>query len=227
MLSDMSFSEELRQHAAEVWEAFHRHPVVCGIGDGSLPLEQFKYWLKQDYVYLIDYARVFALATAKAPDLNSMSRFATLLNGTLNTEMSLHRDYAARFGISYQELEATVKSPTTQAYTDFLLTTSYSGDMADVLAGLLPCTWGFFEIGTHLKETGDTSKNNPYRDWIEMYSSKEFGEFTTWVRELMNRLGGTAAVEKKKHLKKIFLTSSRYELAFWEMARVMQDWPQA
>ena len=222
----MGFSEELRQHAAEVWEAFHRHPFVRGIGDGTLPLEQFKYWLKQDYVYLIDYARVFALAAAKAPDLESMSKFAKLLDGTLNTEMSLHRDYAARFSISNQELEETVKSPTTQAYTDFLLATSYSGDMAELLAGLLPCTWGFFEIGSRLKETGDTSESNPYRDWIEMYSSKEFEEFTTWVRELMGRLGGEAASEKKKHLKEIFLTSSRYELAFWEMARVMEGWPQ-
>ena len=220
----MDCSKELSQYAAKVWEAFHLHPFVRGIGDGTLPLEQFNYWLKQDYVYLIDYARVFALAAAKAPDLESMSRFAALLNGTLNTEMSLHRDYAARFGISHQELEETVKSPTTQAYTDFLLATSYSGDMAEVLAGLLPCTWGFFEIGTRLKETGDTSEDNPYRDWIEMYSSEEFEEFTAWVRKLMDSLGGNAAPEKKERLKEIFVTSSRYELAFWEMARVMEDW---
>lgn len=221
----MRFSDELRQHAEEVWEAFHQHPFVKGIGEGNLPLEQFQYWLKQDYVYLIDYARVFALAAAKAPDLEAMGRFAALLDGTLNTEMGLHREYAARFGISQTELEQTVKSPTTQAYTDFLLATSYRGDMAEVMAGLLPCTWGFNEIGLRLLEEGDTSEENPYRDWIYMYSSEEFQEFAIWTRELMDRMGQEAGEEKKHRLKDIFWTSSRYELAFWEMARIMEGWP--
>ena len=187
------FSEELRQYAVDVWEAFHLHPFVRGIGDGTLPLEQFKYWLKQDYVYLIDYARVFALAAAKAPDLETMGKFAALLDGTLNIEMNLHRDYAAQFGISRQELEATIKSPTTQAYTDFLLATSYNGDFSEVLAGLLPCTWGFFEIGTRLRQTGNTDKDNPYREWIIMYSSEDFGEFAAWIRDLMDCLGEEAS----------------------------------
>lgn len=222
----MSFCQELRDHAEEVWEAFHRHPFVVGIGDGSLPREQFQYWLRQDYVYLVDYARVFALAAAKSPDLDTMGRFATLLDGTLNTEMGLHRQYAATFGISIQDLESTVKSPTTQAYTDFLLATSYRGDMAEVMAGLLPCTWGFNEIGLRLQETGDSSENNAYRDWILMYSSQEFVDFARWTRELMDRLGGGVDPDKKQRLKEIFLTSSKYELAFWEMARVMETWPE-
>ena len=219
------FSEELRQYAVDVWEAFHLHPFVRGIGNGTLPLEQFKYWLKQDYVYLIDYARVFALAAAKAPDLETMGKFAALLDGTLNSEMNLHRDYAAQFGISQQELEETIKSPTTQAYTDFLLATSYNGDFFEVLAGLLPCTWGFFEIGTRLRQTGNIGKDNPYHQWIIMYSSEEFGEFAAWIRDLMDRLGEEASSGNKKRLAELFLTSSRYELAFWEMARVMEQWP--
>ena len=52
------FTEHLRQKAAGLWEAQHQHPFVRGIGDGTLDLEKFKFWLRQDYVFLIEYARL-------------------------------------------------------------------------------------------------------------------------------------------------------------------------
>jgi len=40
---------------------------LCGgIGEGTLGLERFKFWLRQDYVFLIDYARLLALAAARS-----------------------------------------------------------------------------------------------------------------------------------------------------------------
>jgi len=221
----VKFTEEARKKAEPIWEDCHEHPFVKGIGDGSLDMEKFKYWVRQDYVYLKDYARVFALGAAKAPDLKTMSTFAKLLDGTLNVEMGLHRKYAAKFGISEEELENETPSPTTQAYTDFLIARSYSGDLAELTAALLPCTWGFWEIGNRLKETGDTSERNPYRDWIEMYSSEEFKEFCDWTIELMDREAEQCSQRKKDFLLDIFVASSRFEYLFWEMAYKLERWP--
>jgi len=221
----VKFTEEARKKAEPIWEACHEHPFVRGIGDGSLDMEKFKYWVRQDYVYLKDYARVFALGAAKAPDLKTMSTFAKLLDGTLNVEMGLHRKYAAKFGISEEELENETPSPTTQAYTDFLIARSYSGDLAELTAALLPCTWGFWEIGNRLKEMGDTSERNPYRDWIEMYSSEEIKEFCDWTIELMDREAEQCSQRKKDFLLDIFVASSRFEYLFWEMAYKFERWP--
>ena len=99
------FSERLRNKANDIWQAQHCHPFVRGIADGTLSLERFKFWVRQDYVFLIDYARLLALAVARSPDLPTMTRFAKLVTATLDTEMSLHRAYAAEFGISSEELE--------------------------------------------------------------------------------------------------------------------------
>ena len=49
------------------------------MGDGSLSLERFSYYMRQDFLFLIDYCRVLAIASAKSPDLASMGRFAALL----------------------------------------------------------------------------------------------------------------------------------------------------
>src|SRR5690348_3905614 len=122
------FSTRLRRLAEPIWAAQHAHPFVRGIGDGSLPLDAFRHWVRQDYLFLIDYCRLFALAAARAPDLATMTRFAELLGATLGTEMELHRGYAADFGITRDELEREVAGPTTRAYVDFLLRTAALGD---------------------------------------------------------------------------------------------------
>ena len=102
----MGFSENMRRECTEIWDAEHNHPLVAGIGDGSLDLEKFRYYMRQDYIYLIDYCRVIALAAAKTSDVEDMGWFAKLLDETLNTEMSLHVSFCEDFGISEEELLA-------------------------------------------------------------------------------------------------------------------------
>ena len=113
------------------------------MGDGTLPVENFKHYVTQDYAYLVEYSRALALAAARAPRLEDMSWFTGLLAETLNVEMSLHRSYCQEFGISANELEATVPAPATMAYTGFLLKTTYKSSFGELVASLLPCQWGY------------------------------------------------------------------------------------
>lgn len=121
-------TDSLYAAAKPVWAAQLEHPFVKGLGDGSLEVEKFKRWVLQDYLYLKEFARIFAWAVAKADRLASMSWYAKVLDLTLNTEMGLHRTYAGRFGISTDDLERQAMWPTTRAYTDFLVRTSADGD---------------------------------------------------------------------------------------------------
>ncbi len=219
-----SFSHRLRQKADAVWEAQHRHPFVRGIGEGTLDLEAFKFWVRQDYLFLVEYARVLALAAAKAPDLETMTRFAALLDETLKLEMGLHRSYAAEFGISEEELEREEIAPATRAYTDFLARTAALGDFAELVAALTPCMWGFSEIGQRLA-AGPQPADERYRRWIEMYSSPEFAALAEWCRGLLDRLAGGLPSEAQSRLEAAFLTSSRHEYLFWEAAYQQQSWP--
>ena len=113
-----------------------------GIGDGTLPEERFRFYVRQDYVFLIDYGRLLALGAARAPRLADMRRFAALAQGVLETEMALHAGFAERWGIGRGELEAEPPAPATAAYCDFLLRTAALGDVAELVAALLPCMWG-------------------------------------------------------------------------------------
>jgi thiaminase/transcriptional activator TenA len=218
------FAERLCQKAVGIWEAQHQHPFVRGIGDGTLSLERFKFWLRQDYVFLIEYARLLALAAARSPDLETMTRFATLLKETVETEMNLHRAYAAEFGISCEELERELPAPTTRGYTDFLLRVAATGDFAELAAALLPCMWAFSEIGQRLAAQ-PAPGGKRYAKWIAMYSSREFAELAKWCCDLLDSLAAGLPERDLRKLEATFLTSSRYEWQFWEMAWKMERWP--
>lgn len=220
----MAFTDELYEAAREVWEAQLEHPFVRGLGDGTLAEERFERWVLQDYRYLKEFARVFAWAAARAEGLESMSWYAAVLDLTLNTEMELHRQYAARFGLTPADLEAAPMWPTTRAYTDFLVRTAADGDMLDLLAALLPCAWGYCWIGQELAR-GERPSDQRYADWIEQYASDEFAQATDWLRGELDRLAEHAGPGKRDRLEEIFVLSSRYEWMFWEMCWRGEAWP--
>ncbi len=219
-------SDSLYEAARPIWEAQLDHPFVRGIGDGTLDEEKLKRWVRQDYRYLEEFARVFAWAAAKADRFESMSWYARVLDLTLNTEMDFHRRYAARFGIGRDELEREPMWPTTRAYTDFLVRTAADGDLSELLAALLPCAWGYAYIGENLA-AAERPPDERYAEWIDQYASEEFAEAAAWLRGELDRLGDGLAPASQARLRELFLLSSRYEWQFWEMCWHGQEWTPA
>ena len=221
----MSFSTDVEKKAQGLRQTVLQHPFITGIGDGTLDLEPFKFYVRQDYIYLLDYSRVLALASARAPDLDAMGWFAHLLHDTLNTEMELHRTYCAEFGISRQELEETCSAPTTTAYTRFLLAKAYHGSYPELVAALLPCQWGYWEIGNHLKRQGLPQNAPLYRRWIEMYASAEFKALADWLRAHADSQAQSLSPQVLAKMEAAYVTSLHYEYLFWEMSYRQKTWP--
>ena len=213
----MGFAAELRAASADVWDAQHAHPFVRGIGDGTLDAARFAFYIRQDYRFLIEYGRLLALGAARAPRLAEMRRFAALAQGVLETEMALHVGFAQRWDITAEELEAEPMAPATAAYTDFLLRTAALGDYAELVAALLPCMWGYAEIGERLAATG-LPDHEGYAEWIAMYSSDEFGQLAAWCRDLTDAAAGGVAGPGRTRMHAAFRASSEHEIAFWESA---------
>lgn len=219
------FTERLYQKSAAVWEASHAHPFLSELAAGTLSQERFIYYMKQDYVYLIDFAKMFAIGAQKADDLETMGKFAELLHSTLNTEMELHRQYAERFGISREELEKTTPSQTTVAYTKFMLEAAANGTLAEVTAALLPCMWSYREAGVAFSRLPGALEHPLYREWILMYASQEFGELTDWLIALMDGLADGLSERRLSKLEELFITASKFEYLFWDMAYRQEEWP--
>ncbi len=219
----MKFSEHLRKSAHLIWEANFAHPFVQGIGQGTLDEAQFIFFLKQDYLYLIEYCRFLSLILAKGTTLEEMRKISELVKAILTFEMDLHRRVCADFGISASELEKTQPAPNNLGYTSYLLRVAYEGDMGDSMTALLPCLWGYNEIGLRLKEKG-LPEHKHYKDWILTYASDEFSALTDWCKNWVDDFAVNQKEDKLKRLEEIFLTNSRWEYLFWEMSWNKLDW---
>ena len=125
--------------------------------------------------------------------------------------------------MSEAELEAERPTRTTRAYADFLLRTATLGDFAELVAALLPCMWGYAEVGERLAAAiadGDPAAlaRHPYGRWIAMYADDGFQALAAWCRELTDRLGADADAALRARMHAAFAESSRHELAFWDAA---------
>ncbi len=213
------FSARLRAACAGEWRAAHvEHPFVKAIGDGTLSLARFQYFMRQDYLFLIDYCRVLGIAAARCEDVESMSWWAKLLDETLNSEMALHRSFCDDFGLSAAELEGTEPAAATQAYGDYLLRVAYGSSVAVTAAALLPCQWGYGEIGRRLSRRMKAEPGSFHARWAAGYDSAEYHRLTAWLRRFVDRLGASASEQERALMTSAFREGVRHERAFWEQA---------
>jgi thiaminase/transcriptional activator TenA len=217
----MSGSQQLLDSGAEIWDAQKSHPFVVELAEGTLDPAAFEHWIKQDYRYLQDYARLFAIASTKARDEETMTGLLGVAHSILHTEMDLHRSFAADYGISQVDLEATEKAPTCVAYTNFLLRTAHEGSLAEIAAALYPCMQGYLDVADHMAELADAS--NRYTPFIETYTSEAFRDDVRWGREFVDRCYEAFPGEHDA-MEAAFLTSAKLEYRFWEMAYTQEGW---
>jgi thiaminase/transcriptional activator TenA len=217
----MAFSDTLLDAGADIWDAQKAHPFVVELADGRLDEDAFLHWVRQDYRYLLDYARVFAIAGTKADDEATMTYLMDVAHTVLDYEMDLHREFAADYGITPEELESVRKSPTCIAYTNYLVRTAHEGSIAEISAAIYPCGQGYLDIAEHMAELSDG--DHRYTPFIEKYTSDEFREAVDWMREFVDECGERYPGERDA-MEEAFLTSARLEHAFWEMAYTEEQW---
>ena len=180
------------------------HPTVAGIASGDLDPDVFRRWLEQDYVFLLDYVRVFSRLAWQAPD-GHLGDLVDLAHETFHGELELHRSLAAGFGA---DLAAATAGPACAAYTGFLL--EAAADYGTGLAALYPCMWGYSTLGHRL--AADGAPGGRYRAWIETYADPGFAALSRRIGEMLDE-----AAPDREVATKAFLTGMEHELAFWDV----------
>ena len=214
----MKLTEILYEDVKDIWDGYLKHPFVSGIGDGSLSLERFRFYMLQDYLYLYDYARVYALGIVKSREPEMMQFFSQLVNDTLNGEMDIHRGYMARLGISPEEVAAVKPSIMNTSYTHYMLEVGHNEGILELLVSILSCSWSYQMIGEALNQIPGADDHPFYGDWIKGYVSEEYVACNQSILDTVDRLDEHCSEADIAHLKDIFKTCSRFEAFFWDMA---------
>ena len=202
----MDRADDLFTHSADLAQACVDHPFVQGIATGELPRERFVFYVEQDAWFLTAFARAYAVALAKAPDVATMDRLRTQLDGVFG-ELELHRGYAQRWGADL----APTPARATLAYTDFLLRVAWSEPVGHTVAAMVPCMRLYAHLGQVLAPTA--SPDSPYHEWVETYADDEFEELAAGIEALLDDLGGDA-VTCAAH----YRTAMQRELEFFDQA---------
>src|SRR5438046_2838300 len=214
----MSFFERLKTAASAEWRAYTEHPFTEGLADGSLTEAAFRHYLVQDYLFLIEFARAYALAVYKSPTLTDMREAASGLSAILDVEMGLHIKLCAGWGLSPADLERAPPAAEMLAYTRYVLDAGMRGDLLTLKVALAPCVIGYAEIATRLVAREDASvATNRYRVWIAEYAGATYQEVAAKARAHLDRLADLYATPAREaELTTIFREATRLEADFWE-----------
>lgn len=210
---------QLQQACQSEWDAYIQHDFVRQLGDGTLAADAFRHYLKQDYLFLIQFARAFALAAYKSPTLEDLRQAKAGLEAIVDLELGLHIQYCREWGISEQELQALPEARATMAYTRYVLDTGNRGDLLDLHVALAPCLVGYGQIAQWLNSRSGTlrGEQNPYDAWIAMYESDEFQSATAAEIDWLNRELADVSPRRFEQLVRIFSDATRLEIDFWDM----------
>ncbi|HEX2314641.1 MAG TPA: transcriptional regulator [Thermomonospora sp.] len=200
----MSIAEHLEKLGRPLVEEQLAHPTVVGIARGDLDERVFRAWLEQDYLFLLDYVRVFSRLAWQAPDAH-LGDLVDLAYATFHDELSLHRSLAAEFGA---DLEGATKGPACAAYTAFLLDSAAS--YGEGLAALYPCMWGYSTLGQIL--AADPPAEPRYRRWVDTYADPGFAALARRIGEMIDEAAPDQAAAERR-----FLEGMHHEKEFWNV----------
>jgi thiaminase (transcriptional activator TenA) len=200
----MSLAAHLEKLGRPLVDEQLKHPTVVGIGRGDLEEAVFRSWLEQDYLFLLDYVRVFSRLAWQAPAAH-LGDLVDLAHSTFHEELSLHRSLAAEFGA---DLEGASKGPACTSYTSFLL--EAAALYGDGLAALYPCMWGYSTLGSILAENPPAEPR--YRRWVDTYADPGFADLTRRCAQMLDE-----AAPERDRATDLFLQGMRHELAFWDV----------
>ncbi|ORY14388.1 hypothetical protein BCR34DRAFT_231403 [Clohesyomyces aquaticus] len=201
------------------WKKHTEHEFLNRLADGTLPVHAFKYYLIQDYLYLVHFARAHALAAYKSSSMDRISRSAAIILH-IQREMSLHLTYCAEFGVSLAEIENMPESQACTAYTRFILDVGMKEDWFALQIAMAPCLIGYGMIARRLHDDERTVKGeqgNKYWRWIENYVADDYSEAVRMGTDVLNEHAMRQSPSRIEELVKIFIHATNMETGFWDM----------
>lgn len=212
------FTDELWRTAQPIVQRATAHAFLQGLADGTLPKDRFRYYMRQDKLYLQDFARALTHLAGKTknPEYHAFLRQGA--KNTVAVEAKLHETF-----FTAAEMAGTEMAPTNTAYTSHLLATAAHGSFAEGIAAVLPCYWIYWEVGRELKKRG--SKDPDYQRWVNQYSADAFGASVKKILAIMNAEAAKLDPAARQRVHRAFELSARYEYMFWDMAWRQEEWP--
>ena len=214
----MKFTDQLWESTKEIYDRILKLPFNQELMKGTLRMDRFIFYLKQDSLYLTDYCSVLSMIASKLDSKERILQFLKFAGDCIIVERAMHEKFLS----GYKDEGKTEKSPACFAYTNFLLANAAFRSTEEAVASVLPCFWIYREAGDYIYEHSDPA--NPYKDWIDTYAAVEFREATDIAIEITDEMAVKTDDQTRLKMVDAFKTSARLEYIFWDSGYKKEKW---
>lgn len=215
----------------EIWDKNHGFyekilnlPFNQEIRKGTLDENTFKNYLIQDYFYLQNFRKVYAILLSKAPDEKAAGFIAGLMKEIDEETQNVHARYFKKFNVTEQELSDTPLNPVTEFYNSYLIKTAALEPFEVGLIATLPCHWVYYSVGTDMMGSKQAA-GNKYQEWIDEYGSDPWdGSDTKAFVDLVEYYMERTTEENRRKMRQAFETAMKLEYMFWDAAYKGTKW---
>ncbi|CAI4052483.1 hypothetical protein N7582_005458 [Saccharomyces uvarum] len=216
-----SFFEYLINHpkVKPHWDSYVNHEFVKKVADGTLDRKKFKFFIEQDYLYLVNYARISCIAGSKAPTLEDLEKELVIVecvrNGLTQHERRLREELGVKDPDCLQKIQ---RGPALRAYCRYFNDVARRGNWQELVIALNPCLMGYGSALTKISGKVTAAEGSVYREWCETYSSSWCHEAMLEGERLLNRILKTYPPNQLDTLVTIYAEVCELETNFWTAA---------
>lgn len=194
-------------------------PFIVALSDGSLPVEQFRFYMAQDSLYLEHFGRSLAIVGARATEIGDVLTYTRFAEQAIVVENALHESFFQDFGLT----DKGIMQPACHHYVHFLRSMATIEPVEVGMAATLPCFWIYKEIGDYIYRR-QNNQNNPYQRWIATYGGQEFAKGVRNAIEICNKAAAGTTEQIRNRMTEAFVASAHLEYEFWQAAYEIRMW---
>ncbi len=209
----MKLSERLKKDSEKIWEKIYVHPFVKRLFEGSLPERKFRFYILQDYNYLVSSIRNFSILAARAKSEKVMKELIDIAYIEARGEFEGYKNFLEKMNLTIEDAENQKQIQTGISYTGFLLSTSSLKSFEEGITAALPCYWSYAEIANFHRKKIPGNKNELYKKWAYYYLENDYLDLVNKIKKIVDEIESDFPYDKLKH---VFITSSKYEYMFWD-----------
>lgn len=216
----MNLSDKLKRDVEHIWAKIYIHPFVRELFGGTLPEKKFRYYILQDYNYLIASIKNFALLASRTEDTEMMKGLIDIAYIESTGEIKGYENFLKKMSLTIEEVENEEQLPEARSYASFLLATSSFKSVEEGITAVLPCYWSYAEIAKFHEKKLTHNRNKLYREWASYYLEEDYLNLVNKIKNLVDRIQSDFSYKK---LKDVFIASSCYEYMFWDAVYHMKN----
>ena len=213
----MKFSDILYAGAKDLWEEAAEKPFVIAMADGTLDPARFRFYMLQDYLYLLDYIKILKSIRTYTQDPSLQVFLDRIIGQTEQETYRVHVPNMKEAGVSEEEIRTAVRADVITAYVTYMRRQLTESGLMAGLTALLQCSWVYAYIGEKVSDRyGDQLRHSPYRSWFDAYTCPEYIEANQLWIDVLDREAAGISPDECDRLCRIFRQCAVFEGQFWD-----------